>query len=248
MGKIIAIVSGKGGTGKTTSTAAISSCLATLGKKTLCIDFDAGLRNLDLSLCMTDFTILDYMDVIDGTLELADVCSESPHTPSLYFIAAPILNHPNNPNEDSLKAMFEDIRKEFEYCLIDAPSGVGQGFKQACLCADMVIIVTTGELSAMRDAQHTASLVRDMGEDDKEIRLLVNRVIKSNFKRIKTNVDDMIDTIGARLIGLVPEDKAVFRALHLSTPLVLYKKKFAANDYLDIAKRITGEDLPLRKW
>ena len=246
MGKIIAIVSGKGGTGKTTSTAAISSCLATLGKKTLCIDFDAGLRNLDLSLCMTDFAVKDYMDLIGDNPDLAKICSESPQIPNLYFVAAPVIDDPDHPDDESLKAMFDKIRDEFDYCIIDAPSGVGSGFRRACLCADMVIIVTAGELSAMRDAQQAASIIRDMG--DKDIRLLVNRVIKRNFKRIQTNVDDMIDTIGVRLIGLVPEDKAVFRALHLNTPLILYEKKFAINDYHDIAQRISDKDLPLRKW
>ncbi|MCL2366679.1 MAG: AAA family ATPase [Oscillospiraceae bacterium] len=246
MGKIIAVVSGKGGTGKTTSTAAISSCLAALGKKTLCIDFDAGLRNLDLSLCMTDFTVMDYMDMIDGKLELMEVCSENPHIPNLYFIAAPINNDPYRPDEDSLRAMFDEIREKFDYCVIDAPSGVGIGFKQACLCADMVIIVTAGELSAIRDAQHTAHIIRSMG--DKEIRMIVNRVIKKNFKRIKATVDDLIDTIGVQLIGIVPEDKAVFQSLHLNIPLTLYKRKSAAYDYLDIARRILGEDIPLRKW
>ncbi|MCL2392851.1 MAG: AAA family ATPase [Oscillospiraceae bacterium] len=246
MGKIIAVVSGKGGTGKTTSAAAISSCLAALGYRTICIDFDAGLKNLDMSLSMSEFTVMDYMDVLNGNMTLMEACTESPQIENLFFLAAPTVFDPEHQDDERLKAMFDEVNEHFEYCLIDAPSGVGLGFEQACKNADMAIIVVTGELPAMRDAQHTAYRLRDMGIED--IRLLVNRVIPKNLKRIKTTVDDIMDTIGTRLIGIVPEDKAVFRALHSNTPLIFYKKRFAAYDYLDIARRLSGEDVPLRKW
>ena len=246
MGKVIAMVSGKGGTGKTTSASAISSCLAALGKKVLCIDFDAGLKNLDLSLCMTDFAIKDYMDVVDGNIELMEACSENPQIPNLYFLAAPTVFEYADVDEQALRTMFDEIRQEFDFCIIDAPSGIGNGFRRAVFNADMSIIVTTGEFPAMRDASHAASIVQEMRKDD--IRLLVNRVIPRNLKRIKTSIDDLIDIIGVRLIGIVPEDKSVFRALHANTPLILYKKRFAAYDYLDVARRITGEEVPLRQW
>ena len=246
MGKVIAVVSGKGGTGKTTSAAAISSCLAALEKKTLCIDFDAGLKNLDLSLCMTDFAVKDYMDVVNGSIDLMDACSESPQIPNLFFLAAPTVFDYENVDEDALKSMFEDIRQEFDFCIIDAPSGVGSGFRRAISNADTAIVVTTGEFPAMRDANHAAGIIREIGTE--EIRLLVNRVIPKNLKRIQTSIDDLIDMIGARLIGIVPEDKSIFRALHTNTPLILYKKRFAAYDYLDVARRISGEEVPLRQW
>jgi septum site-determining protein MinD len=246
MGKVIAVVSGKGGTGKTTSVAAISSCLAALGKKTLCIDFDAGLKNLDLSLSMTDFAVMDYMDVLNGNQTLQGACSESPKIPNLFFLAAPAVNDLKSIDETALEAFFADVREDFEYCLIDAPSGVGTGFRLATANADTIIIVTTGETPAMRDAQHVATIVREM--ENADVRLLVNRVVPKNLKRIKTTIDDVIDTIGVRLIGIVPEDKTVFRALHSGIPLILHKKRYAAYDFLDIARRISGEDAPLRQW
>ncbi|MCL2200993.1 MAG: AAA family ATPase [Oscillospiraceae bacterium] len=246
MGKVIAIVSGKGGTGKTTSAAAISSCLAALGKKTLCVDFDAGLKNLDLALCMTDFAVMDYLDVANGNIELLDACSESPRIPNLYFLAAPTVYDPADDNEAGLKAMFEIVCEEFDFCVIDAPSGVGRGFRQAVSHAGMAIIVTAGETPAVRDAQQAASIARELGQSD--VRLLVNRIIPKNLKYIETTIDDLIDTIGVQLIGIVPEDKAVFKALHANIPLILYKKRFAAYDYLDIARRISGEYVPLRSW
>jgi len=245
MGKIITIASGKGGTGKTTSAAAVSSCLAVLGYRTLCIDFDVGLKKLDLSLCMSDFTVTDFYDVISSGMELMRACNESPQIPGLFFLSAPSECDFDTLDSVALQPMFKEIRREFDYCIIDAPSGIGVGFRLAHTCADMSIIVTTGELPAMRDAQRTASLVRDMGITD--LRLLVNRVSKRNFKQIATTVDDVIDMVSVRLIGIVPEDRSVFLSLHKNIPLILYKRRRAAFDFLDVARRITGEDVPLRQ-
>ena len=244
MGKVIAVASGKGGTGKTTAVAALSSCLAVLGYKTICIDFDAELRNLDLALGMTDFTIMDYMDVVSGRISLLDACSESPKIPNLFFLSAPTESIPDNVDCLALKAMFDDIRNNFEYCLVDSPSGIGSGFRLANSNADMSIIVTTGELASMRDANRTANAVRELGIIN--LRLLVNRVLKKNYKQIKTTVDDVIDIVGVQLMGLIPEDRNIFRALHDNTPVVLYKKRHSAYDFFDTARRITGEDIPLQ--
>ena len=244
MGKVITVTSGKGGTGKTTSVAAISSCLAILGFKTLCIDFDAGLKNLDLSLCMTEFSVKDYLDVVCGRMDLMEACSESPQIQNLYFLSAPAVPDPNGPDEAALKLLFDKAREEFEYCIVDSPSGIGADFRHANLFADMSIIVIIGELPATRDAQQAAGLIREMGVSD--LRLLVNRVLPKNLKRINTTIDDVIDKIGVRLIGIVPEDKSVFRALHANVPLMMYKRKLAAYDFLDVARRIAGEDVPLR--
>jgi len=246
MGKVIAVASGKGGTGKTTSVAAISSCLAALGHRTLCIDFDAGLKNLDLSLSMTDFTVKDYMDVVSGRLGLMDACSENPRIPKLFFLAAPTVSAPEETDKNALKSLFDEARREFDYCVVDLPSGIGTGFRQANLYADMSIIVTIGELPAMRDAQQAAAAVREQGVRD--LRLLVNRVLPKNLKHIRVTIDDVIDSVGVQLIGIIPEDKAVFRALHANSPLILYKKKLAAYDYLDVARRISGDNVPLRLW
>ena len=244
MGKVIAVASGKGGTGKTTVVAAISSCLAALGHKTLCIDFDTELRNLDLALCMTDFAIMDFMDVISGRLELLAACSESPGIPNLFFLSAPAANVPDEIDTADLKAMFDEIRSNFDYCLIDSPSGIGHGFALAHTDADMSIIVTTGELASMRDANRTANAVRELGITN--LRLLVNRVLPGNYRKIKTTVDDVIDTVGVQLIGLVPEDKNIFLSLHENTPIILYRKRKSAYDFLDAARRIAGDDIPLQ--
>lgn len=244
LGQVIAVTSGKGGTGKTTTVAAVSSCLAALGYKTLCIDFDSGLKNLDLALCMTDFTVADFTDVADGRLSLLEACHESPQLQNLFFLAAPTFSGYEEPDAESIGPMIDSIRSEFDYCLIDSPAGIGPGFRLANAYADMSIIVTNGELPAIRDAQRAADEVRKMGVGD--IRLLVNRVKPENFKRIRTTIDDVIDTVGARLIGAVQEDESVFQSLHENILLILYNRRSAAYNFLDVARRVTGEDVPLR--
>ena len=244
MGKIVAVASGKGGTGKTTTVAAVSSCLAALGYKTLCIDFDAGLKSLDLSLCMTDFTVADYADVTSGRMGLLEACHEHPLIPNLFFLSAPLLETTQNPDSTAIRCMLDEAREEFDYCFTDSPSGIGDGFRLAHTCADMSILVVNGELPAMRDAQRTAEIARDMGVS--ELRLLVNRVLPGTYRNLHTTIDDVIDTVGAQLIGVVREDSSILFALHSNIPLILYKRRRAAYDFLDTARRISGEYIPLR--
>jgi len=246
MGKVIAVASGKGGTGKTTVVAALSSCLAVLGHKTLCIDFDAQLRNLDIVLGMTDFAVMDYMDVVSGRLELMAACSESPAIENLFFLSAPTVCLPDDVNASAFTSMFEVIRENFDFCFIDAPAGIGAGFQLAHSDVDMSIIVSTSDAASIRDANLTAKAIREMGVSN--LRLLINRVTPKNLKKIRTTIDDVIDTIGVQLIGLIPEDKNIFPALHENIPLILYKKRISAYDFLDTARRITGEDVPLQQY
>ena len=245
MGKIIAVASGKGGTGKTTTVAAVSSCLAALGYRTLCIDFDLALKNLDLALCMTDYAVADFLDVHSGRMRLMEACHEHPLLPDLFFLAAPANGEPTEPDVATVQPIFDEIRNEFDYCFIDAPSGIGDGFRIAHTVADMSIIVTNGELPAMRDAQRTVDAARNLGIS--ELRLLVNRVKPENFKRLRLNIDIVIDTVCVQLLGVIREDRSVLISLHENTPLVLYKRRRAVYDFLDAARRITGEDVPLRR-
>ena len=245
MGKVIAVASGKGGTGKTTTVAAVSSCLAALGKRTLCVDFDAGLKNLDLSLCMADYAVADYMDVIGGQMKITEACHEHPLIDGLFFLSAPAACEHGASDEVSARSMFSDIKDEFDFCIVDSPSGIGEGFVLAHAAADMSIIVTNGELPSMRDAGLAVDAARKLGVS--ELRLIVNRVIPGSYKRLRTTIDDVIDSVGARLIGVIREDSSVAMSLHENTPLVLYSKRRSAYDFLDVARRITGEDLPLKR-
>ena len=245
MGKIIAVASGKGGTGKTTTVAAVSSCLAALGHRTLCIDFDAGMKNLDLALCMSDYTVADFMDVQRGRLGLTEACHEHPRFPNLFFLAAPTILRHGEIDVTTVQPMFEEIRTQFDYCFIDSPPGIGEGFRLTHSGADMSIIVTNGELPAVRDAQRTADAARILGVG--ELKLLVNRVMPKNFKTLRITIDILIDSVNIQLLGVVREDRSVLLSLHENTPLILYSKRRAAYDFLDAARRITGEDIPMRR-
>lgn len=244
MNKVIAITSGKGGTGKTTSTAAISSCLAMLGHKTLCIDFDFRLQNLDLALCIEETKISNIMDVANGHIDIMTACIGHDKIKGLFYLSASGSFDQVELNMDGLGKAFDDIRENFDYCIIDTPAGIGSGFVLAHTFADSSIIVTTGEITAIRDAQRTAYAIHDCGI--KNIRLLVNRVKTRDFKWLRQTIDDMIDTIGVQLIGVVQEDRAVFRALHSGVPLMLYAPQSSVYEFLDVARRITGENIPLR--
>ncbi|SHH76584.1 septum site-determining protein MinD [Sporobacter termitidis DSM 10068] len=247
MGKVIVVASGKGGTGKTTSVGAISSCLAALGHKTLCIDCDAGLRNLDIIIGMTEYTVTDFFDVLQGRTELLEACAEHPRIKNLYFLPAPAFHGPEEIDADDMAGLTAQIREQFDYCLIDAPAGIGPGFRLAAQGADMALIVTVGDMSSMRDGQRVAEELRSLGV--RELRLIVNRVSGRNFRKLSTTVDDVIDAIGARLVGLVEEDEEVFLASNSETPLILYENKRAALQFLQIARRLTGERIPLvKRW
>ncbi|NLT15275.1 MAG: septum site-determining protein MinD [Clostridiales bacterium] len=247
MGKVIVVASGKGGTGKTTSVGAISSCLAALGQKTLCMDCDAGLRNLDIIIGMTDYAVTDFSDVLSGFIGLDEAITEHPKISGLCFLPAPAFDGPDEIDPKAMSALMEQIRERFDYCLIDSPAGIGPGFRLAAQNADMAIIVTTGDISSMRDGQRVFGELRNMGVE--EIRLIVNRVNPKSFRRIETTVDDIIDTIGAKLLGIVEEDEAVFFSSNRETPLILFGNKKAALQFLHIAQRITGARIPLgSRW
>ena len=247
MGKVIVVASGKGGTGKTTSVGAISSCLAALGHKTLCIDCDAGLRNLDIIIGMSDYTVTDFGDVLEGLVSLEDACSEHPKIKNLYFLPAPAFRGPEEIDPDAMSELMEQIKGQFDYCLIDSPAGIGPGFRLAARDADLALIVAICDMSSMRDGQRVAEELRGLGIE--EVRLIVNRVNPKTYRRIDTSIDDAIDTIGVQLIGLVEEDEAVFFASNTETPLILYENKKAAKQYLQIAQRLTGARIPLAgKW
>ena len=246
MSKVIAVTSGKGGTGKTTSVAALSSCLALYKKKTICIDFDFRLKNLDLSLCIKGTNMADIMDVANGHVELMDACREHDRIKGLYYLSAPSYLGTLDLDLEKLSHVFEEIQQDFDYCLLDTPAGIGDGFRLAHTFADMSLIVVTGEIPAIRNAQRTAFASNVFGVKDK--RLLVNRVSRKEFKWLQQTIDDMINTIGVQLIGVVQEDKSVFRALHTKCPLMLYKKKSAAYEYKDAALRIMGKKVPLKLY
>lgn len=242
MGKVIVIVSGKGGTGKTTAAGAIGSCLGAMGKRTLCVDCDAGLRNLDITLGLTNYAAANLSHVADGTWTLEDACVRHPKIENLSFLDAPP-RYRSEYDIAKIKEVFEEIKESFEFCLLDAPAGIGPDVDFVISLADMAIIVSTGDASSMRDGQVMSAKLREAGV--KDVRLLVNRVRGRMLDAAGMTIDQMIDAIGAQLIGIVREDREVIISANVETPLVLYSRKSAAKDFLKVAQRLAGEDIPL---
>ncbi len=246
MNKIITVASGKGGTGKTTSAGAISSCLAKLGHRCVCIDCDVGLRNLDLTLGLTDAATTDFSDVLAGRADLESAMIAHPMIENLFFLPSPPDIRPEDVDRDAFGAMIAEIRETYEFCILDAPAGLGAGFALAASAADAAVIVATIDAASLRDGQRTCAELHRYGIED--IRLLVNRVDPYMFKKSLATVDDIIDVVGAQLIGMISDDETVTLAANLEMPLILYPGSAAAQQYMRVARRITGERVPLGKF
>ncbi len=244
-GQCIAVVSGKGGTGKTTFTAGVGCALALTGKRVLCVDCDVRLRNLDLALGLTDQALMDFSDVAMGRCTLEAAAVSHPDIPTLFFLTAPVQVR-SLPSEEEMAAMLEKIRGAFDYCLLDAPAGLGQGFTLATCAADRAVVVTTAAASSLRDAQHTVMVLRRFRSG--ALHLVVNRVRRRLLTSMHATIDDAIDQAGLPLLGVIPEDDALPLAMNRQIPLMLYRPgEGAAVAYRNIARRITGERVPLMR-
>lgn len=244
MGTAIMITSGKGGTGKTTLTAGVSSCLAAIGHRVLCVDMDIGLRNLDISLGMSDCVVMDFSDVVEGRCSLERAAAPHPVIEGLYLLTAPMHLPAGRITPAQITQFLAQAKQAYDYVLIDSPAGIGSGFQLALAGADRVIVVTTNDPSALRDAQRT---VTEVGQSQSNIHLVMNRIQPKLMKRLHTTIDDAMDTAGLPLLGVVPEDPQVSLALGAGKPLVLASRKDAAVACLNIARRIDGERIPLMK-
>lgn len=241
MGRIIAVISGKGGTGKTTAVGAIGSCLGALGKRTLCVDCDADLQNLDIVMGTVNYLLPAVSDPSGLPDSIMDLCLEHPKLENVWLLSP--LSFSDRSSSSFFASLFSAVRNQFDFCLLDAPAGIGDDVKHLLDYADEAIIVTTGDRSSLRDGQTMCSLMQESGISD--IRLLVNRVDPRAFRRERATVDDVIDTVGARLLGIVREDRDVSEAANRESPLVLYSRKAASQGFLRVARRLTGECIPV---
>lgn len=244
MGEVISVISGKGGTGKTTLCAAVATCMAVDGMRVLCIDADIGLRNLDIALGMTEQPIIAFTDVVHGHYGLQDA-AEHLQLPGLFLFTAPVRENDALIDSAGFGRMLEQVRKEFDYCLIDAPAGIGSGFRLATRYADRCIVVSTPDPASMRDAGCAADLLSLDGKE--ELQLVVNRVTPKLFSRMELTVDDIMDDVGLPLLGLIPEDNAVMLAAAQGDALILSNDGGAAEACLRISRRLRGIAMPLMK-
>ena len=242
-GQCIAVVSGKGGTGKTSLTAGVGTALALSGKRVLCVDCDIGLRNLDLALGLTDRALMDFSDVALNRCSLESAVVSHPNVPNLYLLTAPVRMRGPCVTTLDFRLMLVKIRQQFDYCLLDAPAGLGEGFRLAVCAADRCVVVTTQDASSLRDAQHT---VMDLNRFPAgRLHLVVNRVRKKLLRQLHATIDDAIDKAGLPLLGVVPEDDALPLCLNRGIPVPLAGSQLSAAAYRNIARRIQGERVPL---
>ena len=243
MGELIAVASGKGGTGKTSVTAGVSTALAAAGKRVLCIDCDVGLRNLDISLGLSEYCPLSFLDVCEGGYPLSQA-TVHPQFPTLHFLTAPMNCPPERIRAEHFGAFLTAARGFYDYIFLDAPAGVDAGFKLAAAFADRCILVTGPGPAALRDAARAAQVLELMGKTN--VRLVVNRIQKRLFKAMDTTIDDMMDAAGLPLLGIIPEDPNVTLSATFNQPLLRYKPRSSATKaYIRISKRILGLPEPI---
>lgn len=242
MATVIAVTSGKGGTGKTSLVGAVGSCLAALGHSVLCIDMDVGLRNLDLTLGLSDRALMDFTDVVEGRCPLEKAVVEHPEIQGLFLLTAPF-SLPMGVPEEAMRDLLRQARVLYDYILLDAPAGLGEGFRLATCGCDRAIVVSTTDASALRDAQRTVTELMGRGVD--QIHLVVNRVQPKLLRKLHTTIDDAMDAAGLPLLGVVPEDNLVMLSANRGRPLILCANKGAAIGYRNIAFRIEGRRVPV---
>ena len=242
LGQVLSVVSGKGGTGKTSVCAGVASCLAAEGKRVLAIDADVGLRNLDISLGMSDMAVLPFSSVMRGEYGL-DKASRHPDIDGLSLLTAPVTEEAESLEPALFGAMLEAAREQFDFIFIDAPAGIGAGFRLATRFADGAIVVSGSDPASLRDAARAAELLPETAE----ARLVVNRVSSRLYARMNATVDDVMDGVGLPLLGIVPEDGSVTLASAQGVPLILYTGRGAACACLHIARRLLGKKVKLMR-
>ncbi len=244
MGKVIVVTSGKGGVGKTTTSANIGTGLAELGKKVLLIDADIGLRNLDVIVGMEDRIVYDLIDVTDGSCRLSEALITDRKYENLSLLPAAQTKDKTAVSPEQMAKLCGELKNTFDYVIIDCPAGIEQGFKNAVAGADEALVVTVPEVSAVRDADRIIGLLEESGI--KEPKLVLNRIRPEMTKSgDMLNLGDIKEILGIDAIGVIPDEEAVIISSNRGIPVVLNPDSTAGQAYKNIVRRINGEDVPL---
>ena len=240
--EIIVITSGKGGVGKTTTTASLGAALALKGKRTLVVDADIGLRNLDVILGLENRIVFNLVDVAKNLCKPSQAMIKSKKTNNLYLLPASQTDDKDVVSEEEIKGVLEQYRREFNYILVDSPAGIEQGFRNACAGADSAIIVTTPEVSAIRDADRVIGLLSAKGIEPK---LIINRIDYNLVKRgDMLSVKDVQEILGIETLGIIERDDSIIVAANTGEPVVYNNKSKAGESFSKIAARLCGEMIP----
>ncbi len=242
MSEVIVITSGKGGVGKTTTTANVGTGLAQLNKKVVMIDTDIGLRNLDVVMGLENRIVYNLVDVIEGKCRLKQALIKDKKFPELCLLPSAQTRDKDAVTPEQMVELITELKEEFDYILLDCPAGIEQGFKNAIAGADRALVVTTPEVSAIRDADRIVGLLE--ANEVNKIDLIVNRLRMDMVKRgDMMNVEDVCDILAINLIGAVPDDEQIVVSTNQGEPLV-GNSSLAGQAYSNICRRIMGEEVP----
>ncbi|MCR5402811.1 MAG: septum site-determining protein MinD [Butyrivibrio sp.] len=242
MGEVIVVTSGKGGVGKTTTTANLGTGLAKLNKKVVLIDTDIGLRNLDVVMGLENRIVYNLVDVIEENCKLKQALIKDKRYPTLFLLPAAQTKDKTSVTPEQMKGLTDELKQEYDYIILDCPAGIEQGFKNAIAGADKALVVTTPEVSAVRDADRIIGLLE--ANEVKDPQLIVNRLRPDMIKRgDMMSADDVVDILAVDLIGQIPDDENIVVSTNNGEPLVGDNSQ-AGQAYMNICRRVTGENVP----
>ena len=245
--KVITVASGKGGVGKTTTTANLAVALASFGQKVVCIDGDIGLRNLDVVLGLENRIVYDLVDAVEGRCRLKQAMIRDKRLPDLHLIPAAQTRDKSAVSPADMIRLCDELKPEHDWILVDAPAGIERGFKNAVAPADSVLVVTNPEVSAVRDADRIIGIIE--AEEKGPARLIINRLNPSLVRRgDMLNAEDILELLAIELIGIIPEDENVIISTNRGQPIALEGKGKAGQAFQNIAHRLMGETVPMMKF
>ncbi len=243
MGEAIVVTSGKGGVGKTTTSANLGTALALLGKKVCMVDTDIGLRNLDVVMGLENRIIYDLVDVAEGRCRLNQALVKDKRCDELYMLPAAQTKDKDSVSPEQVKDIVLELKKEHDYVIIDCPAGIEHGFRNAIAGADRAIVITTPEHAAVRDADRVIGLLE---QEQLPSKLIINRIRQNMVKNGEMlDIDEICQVLAVDLVGIVPDDEKVITAANSGEPTVMNPSSRAAIAYRNIARRILGDMVPL---
>ncbi|HHY08959.1 MAG TPA: septum site-determining protein MinD [Firmicutes bacterium] len=244
MGKVIVVTSGKGGVGKTTTTANIGAGLADLGQKVCLVDADIGLRNLDVVLGLENRIVYDLLDVVEGHCRIRQaLIKDKKHGDQLVLMPAAQTREKDAVKPEQMRALMEQLKKEYDFVIVDSPAGIEHGFKNAIAGADMAVVITTPEVSAVRDADRIIGLLEAAELYDPQ--LIINRLRPDMVRKgDMMDIEDIDDILAIPILGVIPDDQDIIVSTNKGEPVVTDKRSRPGQAFRNIARRLLGEEVP----